>query len=259
MKRLSIFNMKSKIKLTKLFLASAVVLLMQTISAQVTVGSITPVLIGSTGNFSSGGGYTLSSSTGEPMVPTGSNGNYIITQGFQQPSTNSSLALNANLVFANSSCMGSDDAFANVSPVGGSAPYTYVWSNGDSIGSATDSLTPGTYTVTVTDAGGLSLTQTFTVSDGTGICGIQPYSGLTSNGDGHNDLWIIDYIDLHQPNSVMIYNRWGMMVWKGDNYDNSTVVWNGAAQDGSALPDGTYFYVIEVTGGHMESWVELSH
>jgi hypothetical protein len=50
-----------------------------------------------------------------------------------------------------------------------------------------------------------------------------------------------------------------MMVWKGDNYDNTTVVWNGAAQDGSVLPDGTYFYVIEVPGGHMESWVELSH
>ncbi len=228
------------------------------LSAQVTVGSITPVLIGSTGNFSSAGGYMLSSSTGEPMVPTTSSGNYIITQGFQQPSPNNALALNANLVYANSSCNGSDDASANVTPVGGSGPYTYVWSSGDSVGSV-DSLTPGTYTVTVTDAGGLNVTQTFTVADGTGICGIQPYSGLTSNGDGHNDLWIIDYIDLHLPNTVMIYNRWGMMIWKGDNYDNSTVVWNGTAQDGSALPDGTYFYVIEVAGGHMESWVELSH
>jgi gliding motility-associated-like protein len=236
------------------------VLLTTALSAQVTVGSITPVLVGSTGNFSSNGGYTLSSSTGEPMVPTAANGNYIITQGFQQPSSNGSLALNANLVYANSSCMGSDDAFANVTPVGGSAPYTYVWSSGpnDTLANS-DSLAPGTYTVTVTDAGGLQLTQTFTVADGTGICGIQPYSGLTSNGDGHNDLWIIDYLDLHQPNTVMIYNRWGMMVWKGDNYDNSSVVWNGTAQDGSALPDGTYFYTIEVPGGHMESWVELSH
>ena len=230
------------------------------LSAQVTVGSITPVLVGSTGNFSSNGGYMLSSSTGEPMVPTASGGNYIITQGFQQPSPNGALALTANLVYANSSCTGSDDAFANVTPVGGSGPYTYVWSSGanDTLANS-DSLTPGTYTVTVTDAGGLSITQTFSVVDGTGICGIQPYSGLTVNGDGHNDLWIVDYLELHQPNTVMIYNRWGMMVWKGDNYDNSSVVWNGTAQDGSALPDGTYFYVIEVPGGHMESWVELSH
>jgi gliding motility-associated-like protein len=250
--------MKRKIKTTHLFLASAAFLLMQTLHAQVTVGSITPVLIGSTGNFSTGGGYTLSSSTGEPMVPTAASGNYIITQGFQQPSSNTALALNANLVYANSSCLGADDAFANVSAVGGSAPYTYVWSSGDTLAN-TDSLAPGTYTVTITDAGGLSVTQTFSVADGTGICGVQPYSGLTANGDGHNDLWVIDYLDLHMPNTVTIYNRWGMMVWKGDNYDNSSVVWNGAAQDGSRLPDGTYFYVIEVTGGHMESWVELSH
>ena len=242
----------------KTLLFSAAALLVSGLAAQVTVGSITPVLIGSTGNYSSNGGYMLSSSTGEPAVTTNANGNYIITQGFQQPSPNGALSLNANLVFANSSCLGAADAFANVTPVGGAGPYTYVWSSGDSLANS-DSLTPGTYTVTVTDAGGLSVTQTFSVADGSGICGIQPYSGLTSNGDGHNDLWIIDYIDLHQPNTVMIYNRWGVMVWKGDNYDNTTVVWNGTAQDGSVLPDGTYFYVIEVEGGHMESWVELSH
>jgi gliding motility-associated-like protein len=257
LKKYNINKMK-KYNLKQLCLFLAAMAFLPYLSAQVTVGSITPVLVGSTGNFSSAGGFMISSSTGEPMVPTASSGNYIITQGFQQPSPNGTLALNANLVYANSSCMGSNDAFASVTPVGGSGPYTYVWSSGDTLANA-DSLTPGTYTVTVTDAGGLNLTQTFSVADGTGICGIQPYSGLTSNGDGHNDLWIIDYIDLHMPNTVTIYNRWGMMVWKGDNYDNSTVVWNGAAQDGSVLPDGTYFYTIEVTGGHMESWVELSH
>lgn len=246
-----------------MLLSVGVVLFTTALQAQVTVGSITPVLIGSTGNFSTNGGYTLSSSTGEPIVPTAANGNYIITQGFQQPSSNGSLALNANLVYANSSCMGADDAFANVTPVGGSAPYTYAWVNAanDTINMlpGADSLVPGTYTVIVTDAGNLSLTQTFTVADGTGICGIQPYSGLTANADGHNDLWIVDYLELYQPNSVTIFNRWGMMVWKGDNYDNVSVVWNGTAQDGTPLPDGTYFYVIEVPGGHMESWVELSH
>jgi gliding motility-associated-like protein len=70
---------------------------------------------------------------------------------------------------------------------------------------------------------------------------------------------VIDYIDLHTPNTVTIYNRWGMEVWKGQDYDNKTVVWDGRSKDGSDLPDGTYFYTIEVTGGHMESWVELSH
>ncbi|CAN5336803.1 hypothetical protein BH09BAC5_BH09BAC5_13050 [soil metagenome] len=237
-----------------------ILILCGSLSAQVTVGSITPMLIGSTGNYSSNGGYTLSSSTGEPIVPTTANGNYILTQGFQQPSANGAIALNANLVFTNSSCLGANDGFANVTPVGGAGPYSYIWSNdfGDSI-SSTDSLSPGTYTVTVIDAGGLTITQTFSVTDGTGICGIQPYSGITPNGDGHNDLWIIDYLELHLPNTVTIYNRWGTIVWKGENYDNSTVVWNGSNMNGSPLTDGTYFYVIEADGAHMESWVELSH
>ena len=249
--------MKKNIKIRIVNMAAASLLCCM-IHAQ--IGSITPVLIGSTGNFSTNGGYMLSSSTGEPMVPTWSQGSYIITQGFQQPSSAGTLALNANLVYTNSSCMGADDAFASVTPAGGSGPYTYIWSSSsnDTL-SNVDSLAPGTYTLTVTDAAGLSVTQTFTVADGTGICGIQPYSGLTVNGDGHNDLWIVDYLELYLPNTVTIYNRWGVEVWKGVNYDNSTVVWSGQAKDGTALPDGTYFYTIEVPGGHMESWVELSH
>ena len=63
------------------------------------------------------------------MVPTASNGSYILTQGFQQPSPNGALALNANLVSANASCAGSNDGFGTVSPAGGSAPYSYQWSN----------------------------------------------------------------------------------------------------------------------------------
>jgi gliding motility-associated-like protein len=232
------------------------------VAAQVTVGSITPVLVGSTGNFSIAGGMMISASTGEPMVSTLSNGNFILTQGFQQPSGNSTLTLNASIIYTNASCAGSNDGFANVTPMGGVGPYSFVWSSNlnDSITNNTiDSLSPGTYNVTVIDAGGLTINQTFSILDGTGICGLIVYSGLTPNNDGHNDLWIIDFIDLYQPNTVLIYNRWGSLVWKGNNYNNRDVVWNGNDQNGKALTDGTYFYVIEVKGGHMESWVELSH
>lgn len=231
------------------------------IAAQVTVGSITPVLVGSTGNFSISGSYMLSSSTGEVMVPTaGPNGGYILTQGFQQPSANGSLALNANLVFTNISCLGANDGTASVMPVGGSAPYTYLWSSSvnDTL-AVNDSLAPGTYTVTVTDGGGLTITQTFTVSDAGGICGIHVYSGLTPNGDGHNDTWLIDYLELFLPNTVTIYNRWGVLVWEGKNYDNQAVVFSGKDLSGSLLPDGTYYFVIEVGQESMKGWVEISH
>lgn len=55
---------------------------------------------------------------------------------------------------------------------GGTAPYTYEWSNGE-----TDSdiagLEPATYSVTITDANGCSLTDTFAVSSGSTIMIIQ--------------------------------------------------------------------------------------
>lgn len=225
------------------------------------VGSITPVLIGTTGNFSINGNYMLSSSTGEVIVPTvGPSGGYILTQGFQQPSANGTLALNANLVYTNISCLGANDGTASVTPVGGSAPYSFTWTTnaGDTLNSV-DSLPPGTYSVTVTDAGGLNVSQSFTVVDAGGICGIHVYSGLTPNGDGHNDTWIIDYLELFQPNSVAIYNRWGVLVWNGTNYDNQAVVFDGTDLSGSKLPDGTYYYVISVGGESMKGWLEISH
>lgn len=223
------------------------------------IGSITPVLIGSTGNYSTSGNISISSSTGECIVPTVQNGPIILTQGFQQPSANGTLALQSTLAYYNATCLGANDGSAALTVTGGSAPYLYTWStgSGDTL-SINDSLVPGSYTVTITDAGNLSQTHTFTIVDGTDICDIQVYSGFTPNGDGENDLWIIDYMELHLPNTVTIYNRWGNEVWNGENYDNVNVVWDGKTKDGAELPDGTYYYIITVGSATMKGWVELT-
>jgi gliding motility-associated-like protein len=252
--------MKKLNEMTRMFLLAATALLLSAPANAQTVGTITPVLVGSTGNFSINGGIMLSSSTGEVMVPTATSSSLILTQGFQQPSANGSLSLNATLVFTNTSCLGAGDGAAIVTPTGGSAPYSYTWSSSASDTFAVnDSLAPGSYTVTVTDAAGLSTTRTFTISETNGLCGVHVYSGLTPNGDGHNDTWQIDYLELFLPNTVYIYNRWGVQVWKGDNYDNNSVVWNGNDQSNAVLPDGTYYYVIEVGQQSMKGWVEISH
>jgi gliding motility-associated-like protein len=223
-------------------------------------GSLTPVLIGSAGNYSTSGTISISSSTGECIVPTVQNSPFILTQGFQQPSANGALSLNTTLVHYNVTCAGAGDGAASVSATGGTAPYTYAWStgNGDSL-AVIDSLAPGAYSVTVTDAGNLSQTQTFVITDGTEICDINFYNGITPNGDGLNDVWVIDYIELKQPNNVSIYDRWGYLVFNGDNYDNSTVVWNGTNQQGQKLPDGTYFFVITIGEASTRGWVELTN
>ena len=57
------------------------------------------------------------------------------------------------------SCNGGNDGFVEVSAIGGTNPYTYVWSNGQ-VGSMATSLTAGTYSVTITDnVGGTYATQ----------------------------------------------------------------------------------------------------
>ncbi|MFH1322165.1 MAG: gliding motility-associated C-terminal domain-containing protein [Bacteroidota bacterium] len=50
-------------------------------------------------------------------------------------------------------CFGGNDGSATVTPLGGTPPYTYLWDNGET-SSVAVALTPGSHTVTVTDANG---------------------------------------------------------------------------------------------------------
>jgi len=78
------------------------------------------------------------------------------------------------------------------------------------------------------------------------------YNGVSPNGDGKNDSWVIEYINLFadtQKNKVSIYNRWGDLVWEASDYDNTNVVFTGLNKNGNELSSGSYFYKIEFLGG----------
>ena len=45
---------------------------------------------------------------------------------------------------------------------------------------------------------------------------------------------------------MVIVNRWGAKVWEGKDYDNDTVIWDGRATNGEALPEGAYYYEIKL-------------
>lgn len=86
------------------------------------------------------------------------------------------------------------------------------------------------------------------------------YTGLTPNGDNHNEVWIIAGIDTLPDNTVRIFNRWGELIWKGDKYDNINTVFAGKNTKGEPVVEGTYYYTIDLAlrKKHFAGWIELS-
>jgi len=112
---------------------------------------------------------------------------------------------------ANVTCKGASDGFISGSVSGGTTPYSYAWSNGSTISFA-NQLSPGNYSLTVTDALLCPVTKNFSVSepsaltlntnvtaetsyqsaDGTANAtvsgGVPPYTYLWSNGATTNSI-----------------------------------------------------------------------
>lgn len=78
------------------------------------------------------------------------------------------------------------------------------------------------------------------------------YNALSPNGDGKNEIFILQYIDILPEtlsNKVTILNRWGDVVFEIDNYDNDARAFRGVSDNGKDLPSGIYYYKIEFTSG----------
>lgn len=70
---------------------------------------------------------------------------------------------------------------------------------------------------------------------------------LTPNGDGQNDFLELEGLDKSPDNSIQIFNRYGVMVYSKDNYQNDfngVSNRNSAINKGSGLDSGIYFYLI---------------
>ena len=82
------------------------------------------------------------------------------------------------------------------------------------------------------------------------------HNAITPNGDGLNDLWIIDCIESFPMNKVTIFDRWGDIIHEFENYDNTLTVWKGTNSKNNLVPDGTYYYVIAIkNGGTYKGWI----
>ncbi len=71
------------------------------------------------------------------------------------------------------------------------------------------------------------------------------YNGISPNGDLKNDTWQIEGLDQFPQNEVWVYNSWGNEVFHQKGYLND---WNGD-WNGKKLPNGVYFYVVDLGNG----------
>ena len=222
--------------------------------------SIERFVIGSTGHFSEAGPVSISATVGEAVVPTFSFADIVLTQGFQQPRVGAAMTLDIFLTPFAATCNNSADGFITAEVFNGIPPFQYAWTPGPADGDTLQNLNPGTYSVLVSDATGAMGQATVELDAETNEdCGLHIFSGITPNNDNHNDFWMIDNIEVYGSNTVELYNRWGDLVWKTDNYDNLSNYFEGFSNKGTELPEGTYFYIVSVPQmGDYKGWLQIT-
>jgi gliding motility-associated-like protein len=119
----------------------------------------------------------------------------------------------------------------------------YTWDNGVTNNTPFSPLVTKTYTVTSKDDNGCKKSASVVVN----VCEYKIPSGFSPNNDLVHDYFQI-FNPLKIPIDVLIYNRWGNLVYEKKNYDDN---FDGNANAGlvlgEGLPDGTYYLVAEAT------------
>ena len=120
---------------------------------------------------------------------------------------------------------------------------TYGWAPDSLVGDPTsanpvaDPPVTTWFVVTVTASNGCTSIDSVLV---TVIPEVVIPTGFTPNGDGYNDTWVIDFVELFPDIEVEIYNRWGELLFRSVGYQQP---WDGR-YEGGLVPVGTYYYVV---------------
>lgn len=154
----------------------------------------------------------------------------------------------------NITTIGGTDGSIDTDVDGGTPDYDYSWNGPTNIADGTqdpENLAAGTYTLSIIDANGCMSEATFILTEPSDL--FLP-TGMTPNGDGANDFYVIPGITSYGDNTFTVFNRWGNIVYEKSNYDNT---WNGQNQNGDDLPNGTYFIVFEADELSINTFVDL--
>ncbi|WP_164731635.1 gliding motility-associated C-terminal domain-containing protein, partial [Flagellimonas beolgyonensis] len=113
---------------------------------------------------------------------------------------------------------------------------------------------PGTYTIsyTICEIANVDNCDTAIVTvviEDDAASKIEVNQMLTPNGDLKNDFLFIRGVERIKTSTLKIFNRWGVVVYEGKNYDNVRNVFDGRSRSRSTLsvneylPAGVYFYI----------------
>ncbi len=113
---------------------------------------------------------------------------------------------------------------------------------------------PGTYTIsyTICEIANVDNCDTAIVTvviEDDAASKIEVNQMLTPNGDLKNDFLFIRGVERIKTSTLKIFNRWGVVVYEGKNYDNVRNVFDGRSRGRSTLsvneylPAGVYFYI----------------
>jgi len=74
-------------------------------------------------------------------------------------------------------------------------------------------------------------------------CPVENINVFTPNNDGINDFFVPINLDDYPNPSVLVYNRWGKLVYANENYQYD---WDGTHfKSGNELNDGLYYYIVD--------------
>jgi gliding motility-associated-like protein len=130
---------------------------------------------------------------------------------------------------------------------GGLPPYAVKWDDDDEIITpGRINLLPGTYSVVVTDQNGCAQAQSVDVGYlGTFNC-VEIPQIITPNNDGYNDEWIMRNIDIYPNAEVLVFNRWGKLIFRTKNIPANP--WDGRFE-GRLVPTDSYHYILYLNDG----------
>ncbi|WP_141672817.1 gliding motility-associated C-terminal domain-containing protein, partial [Flavobacterium crassostreae] len=86
-------------------------------------------------------------------------------------------------------------------------------------------------------------------------CEIEVFNAVAPNGNGDNKVFRVRGLECYVDNSVEIYNRWGVLVFEAQGYNNTDKAFRGRSEGrvtvktSEELPEGTYYYILRYKDG----------